>query len=71
MDKKSLELFKKAKAALREETKNAENAGYSKTAEKTENAGEDEYPKLPSGCFFLGADDVLCLKQPKGDARYP
>lgn len=71
MDKKSLELFKKAKAALAEETKNAENAGYSKTAEKTENAGEDEYPKLPSGCFFLGADDVLCLKQPKGDARYP
>ena len=71
MDKKSLELFKKAKAALSEETKNVENAGYSKTAEKTENAGEDKYPKLPSGCLFLGADDVLCLKQPKGDARYP
>ena len=35
MDKKSLELFKKAKAALAEETKNAENADYSKTAEKT------------------------------------
>ena len=69
MDKKSLELFKKAKAALAEETKNAENAGYSKNAEKTEYAGEDEYPKLPNGCFFLGADDVLCLKQPKGDAR--
>ena len=50
MDKKSRELFEKAKAAL---------------------TGTASAAKMPSGCFFLGEDDVLCLKQKKGDARYP
>lgn len=33
--------------------------------------GKESVGRMPSGCFFLTADDVLCRKQKKGDARYP
>ena len=52
MDKKSLELFKKAKAALAEETKNAENAGYSKTAEKRKMRARTNIRNCRAVAFF-------------------
>lgn len=32
---------------------------------------KDERGKLPSNCYFLNEDDVVCFPRPVGDARHP
>ena len=44
---------------------------YKKSIQLFESQAKRAACAMPSGCYFLSADDVLCEKRKKGDARYP